>query len=262
MWIRRPTQGYDSKAASEPYCALHLLWKDDAAPIYIMDNHRAALWCWMNSLRREDRYTFFHLDFHWDLSGYGVDFTPLEARFDEVRSDLEAFDKLEPPAGNPFGHRMLTYENYIRPFFQLFANADAAHFGACQSGDTQANYLCAAPAISKAHRASELLDRFPQLLANATSRTIINVDLDLFDAAPDPEESGTSDDPPIEAARIAPLFAAIRKHLHNAHAVTIALSPECMRGWDDARRACGTACDALEIENPFAHLDFASGPRT
>src|SRR5665213_707135 len=33
---------------------------------YIMDNHRAALWCWLQELDKEKNYDFFHLDRHFD----------------------------------------------------------------------------------------------------------------------------------------------------------------------------------------------------
>jgi len=48
----------------DPVEGLSFLWQEDK--IYIMDNHRAALWCWIHSIRPNIKYSIFHIDAHHD----------------------------------------------------------------------------------------------------------------------------------------------------------------------------------------------------
>lgn len=49
------------------------VWKTNNFPIYIMDNHRAALWCWMQEIQQSDKkISLLHIDAHADLSRKGL----------------------------------------------------------------------------------------------------------------------------------------------------------------------------------------------
>ena len=45
----------------------NFLWK--FRNIYVMDNHRAALWCWMQEISAQHAYCAFHIDAHYDCAG-------------------------------------------------------------------------------------------------------------------------------------------------------------------------------------------------
>ena len=59
-WII-PFQGRNASLAHNQ----NLLWKTNN--IYIMDNHRAALWCWLQEINKSKKYNVFHLDKHSDM---------------------------------------------------------------------------------------------------------------------------------------------------------------------------------------------------
>lgn len=63
MWIRNIPNDYMSKDSG--VSNLNFLYKEDN--IYIMDNHLAAGWCWLQELQPKTSYNFFHLDRHADL---------------------------------------------------------------------------------------------------------------------------------------------------------------------------------------------------
>lgn len=42
----------------------NFLWKRQN--VYVMDNHRAALWCWLQHIDPKQRYSLFHVDQHYD----------------------------------------------------------------------------------------------------------------------------------------------------------------------------------------------------
>jgi UPF0489 domain len=45
----------------------NFLWRHGS--IYVMDNHRAALWCWLKELNLKAPHSFFHIDRHFDCLG-------------------------------------------------------------------------------------------------------------------------------------------------------------------------------------------------
>jgi hypothetical protein len=46
------------------YFEQNFLWRQDS--IYVMDNHRAALWCWLQHLKPDTPHSLFHIDRHYD----------------------------------------------------------------------------------------------------------------------------------------------------------------------------------------------------
>ena len=65
-----------------------LLWHHDR--LYVMDNHRLALWCWWQHLKESARWTFVHVDRHYDA--LWLRFNPWrEGTTAEHHSSLDAF---------------------------------------------------------------------------------------------------------------------------------------------------------------------------
>ena len=70
MWKREVAEGYLDNLGKY-ITGLNFLWKSDNAPIYIMDNHLAAAWCWMQECNNDEKYNFIHIDQHADLGASG-----------------------------------------------------------------------------------------------------------------------------------------------------------------------------------------------
>src|SRR5687768_12090095 len=64
-------QNFESRATYNSE-AVSFLWRD-ARPIYIMDNHLAAAWCWSRHLHPTVEYNFLHVDAHYDLDCNEID---------------------------------------------------------------------------------------------------------------------------------------------------------------------------------------------
>ena len=45
----------------------NLLWQSEN--VYVMDNHRLALWCWMQHIE-EEQYDIVHIDEHYDCLSF------------------------------------------------------------------------------------------------------------------------------------------------------------------------------------------------
>lgn len=66
----------------------NFLWRRDR--LYVMDNHRLALWCWWQHLAESDRWSFLHIDRHYDSLWQKFDPWSKHTR-PEHRSSLHAF---------------------------------------------------------------------------------------------------------------------------------------------------------------------------
>lgn len=64
------------------------LWASDR--LYVMDNHRLALWCWWQHLKSSEWWTFHHVDRHFDALWERHNPWPTHTTAAH-RSDLEAF---------------------------------------------------------------------------------------------------------------------------------------------------------------------------
>src|SRR5436853_7864299 len=54
---------------------LNLLFVDGKS--YVMDNHLAAGWCWLQTINLKNKYNLFHIDRHYDL----MDLNDLEIEY-------------------------------------------------------------------------------------------------------------------------------------------------------------------------------------
>ena len=61
----------------------NFLW--NSGDVYIMDNHRAALWCWLQKIPLTQRVGLLHIDEHYDT---------LYSRIDEWKANLPALERL------------------------------------------------------------------------------------------------------------------------------------------------------------------------
>lgn len=50
-------------------CHLNFLWR--SGPLYVMDNHRVAAWCWFQHSGPDGNATVVHIDAHYDTAGAG-----------------------------------------------------------------------------------------------------------------------------------------------------------------------------------------------
>jgi len=79
--------------------AIHdnFLWRSDR--LYVMDNHRLALWCWWQHLDSEPQdWNFLHIDRHYDAQWQIA--RPWQDHYEQShRSDLAAFRSAKYPDG-------------------------------------------------------------------------------------------------------------------------------------------------------------------
>ncbi|WP_316826023.1 UPF0489 family protein [Pedobacter miscanthi] len=171
MWIKKPDQGNppDSGVYDVGFLFKH-------GNIYVMDNHAAAGWCWLNELDPKKDYNFFHIDRHFDL----IDNISRSFLRDLKISDLATIDQylaLKTDVGALMGSQVFRFDNYIMNIFHILPNffnnnIFATHRDGHVADAITINYY---PEITSLHS-----DLAYQVSQDSRHKWILNLDLDYF----------------------------------------------------------------------------------
>ncbi|MES2072317.1 MAG: UPF0489 family protein [Pseudomonadota bacterium] len=206
-----------------------------------MDNHRAALWCWLQELPKFDTVGLLHIDEHTDT----------------LLSRLKEWDEVLPPLDNLsideyLGHEFdsglghtptIQWDNYLSLFLNRYNDRlNKAIFATHGVGDK--------PIFNNLYNASswDLPKSIAYWIENDAEQWIINIDLDYFFCN---DASGGAvrlfSDEYIEK-----VFDAIRRCYDAGHVacLTICLTPDegYTGGWEPAEKLCSRVCEILGIQ--------------
>ncbi len=107
---------------------LNLLCKKNN--IYVMDNHVAALWCWLQEIETKEKYNVLHVDAHYDTMASRID-TWLEYLPNNIKelsiNDYLAVKFYDRDFKN--GYEVMRWDNYFPIFHRLYKdNINSYHF--------------------------------------------------------------------------------------------------------------------------------------
>lgn len=225
MWIKQLPPTYLHRRSE--MINLNGLWRNNN--IYVMDNHRAAAWCWLQTCNPSSKYNFLHIDQHGDLmldSSKGIWATYQKVITNPELSIDEYLMLRHQDSINALAFR---WDNYIRPIHGLLPNwFQHAFFAYTQNiaiEDYERNYENSLhkgfSGSAKRLCSSELMELLTQIPYMQSDKWIINLDLDYF-FAKIIKQNGDS-------------FIEEFAHLLNVcltqtQVLTIALSPSCCNG--------------------------------
>lgn len=189
--------------------------------LYLMDNHRLALWCWQNFFQEENnsdsQFNFLHIDAHEDAK-IDVD----KSWWKKIQGiSLDQFMNTLSPNGN---YKLFRWDNYLPVFVHesqklirksVFVTHDVGLAGYAHQRIKDYN----------------LLQDFSKLFVDEL-QWIINIDVDYFYA----KEYKTT--PLYDTIWINNFFCELKNHYDKGDIalITIALSPECCGSWDNAEK--------------------------
>ncbi len=205
----------------------HLLFKE--GNIYVMDNHRLALWCWLDALKENPEafsgINLLHIDAHPDMSETALTETKIN---DQVLLSLSLQDYREI-LQDEYNIPLIRWDNYLPLFLKYFPNTIKIHntFSATHKmGSTKTLGTDLLP-----HELIKFMNNYltDKLFLNDLP-WIVNLDLDYFFTA-QPEKLVMFSDEYLET-----IAATIKHGLETKKilALTIALSPECSGSWEKA----------------------------
>lgn len=225
----------------------NFLWRDGST--YIMDNHRAAAWCWLREICRSGAYKLFHIDAHYDCA--------CERFFQEVgqviASDMgslsiEDYLALKCPWGKKT-RLAIAHDNYLSLFLALYGRlVKQCMLATHHEGESPfCNQI-----VVRAGTHLEPVDPWRLLRrVNAILEPglpwIVNLDLDYFFCLHHGE-----DDPGMMFAEayVTSLFRTIADALDAGRicVLTVCLSPDFCGGWPAAEGLCAKLCETLHID--------------
>ena len=213
---------------------LNFLWKQDN--VFIMDNHRAALWCWMDCLKREKELSLFHVDRHFDALFSDKDYRHFPH---DSFEDMTIEDYLACGYENDFFSvtPLFRWDNYLGLFIERYKDkiSDWA-FATHGKG--------AAPK-SIGYAAYEPWE-FPSAIGELTGNWIFNLDLDYFFSRMTNGEMGRL----FTDEYVSGWGVALRKAIDAdvIKTLTISLSPECAAGWSGSEQVLQVLLRGLDIK--------------
>ena len=229
MWIIKLPADYYEKMS---FCYGNVfLWQ--SGKVFVMDNHMAALWCWLQTCDPNKKYNFMHIDRHYDM---------LECFYDE---DLEPVRNNPHISFNEFIHLkrkdgkcvVFRWDNYIRAGQVLFPEWFHTNIFLTQGEGDIGKTWGHKPMIIRKENPLFIEWYIKQYIEDPDKCLdgfegndyklpwIVNLDLDVFYTI-DSHIQLFSDEYIKRVAEI------LQNNLNNIAALTIAISPDCLGGED------------------------------
>lgn len=202
------------------------LWHGDN--VFVMDNHKSALWCWMQMCNPNEQYNFMHIDKHYDMldcykSADLVKLYPTMS-FDEYCS-----------AERDDGYKLMRWDNFIRAGFEKFPQwFNSAIFVTQKVGDigtwrkNKLRFQEECP-MDMNWVVGQYIEETSEGLSGITDgcadkKWIVSFDLDVFFSSCDDKVLIFSD----EYIRL--IARKLQRAMSNIQVLTIAISPDCLPG--------------------------------
>ncbi|MCK4293186.1 MAG: UPF0489 family protein [Planctomycetes bacterium] len=214
----------------------NFLWRQQS--VYIMDNHRAALWCWLKHRKQGRKYNLFHIDRHYDTLNASIgkrQSQSLDLREISI-GDYLAIDERTPSGAFP----LIRWDNYLSLFLELHGDSvEQCIFATHEEGDE--------PNCADWNKAPfwDIPDNLEFWLSQSSNKWIFNIDLDFFFCD---YKGGYRRMLADEYANA--IFDVVHKNCQNETitVLTIALSPGFCGGWEPAEHLCQQLCDVMGLQ--------------
>jgi hypothetical protein len=205
-----------------------------------MDNHRAALWCWLQILDLNQSHSIIHIDRHADT---------LQSRLDEWLKnlppswDLSIEEYLDHSYETELGAmRLFGWDNYLSIYFAVFGDAVGRCLFATHGDGDKPNH-------SNIQQAElwTLPENLDYWLEECHSPWIVNIDLDYFFYSN--EDSAHL---MVSEVYLKTCFEKLKKKMNDGvvAVTTICLTPDeqFTGGWNPSAQLAEKICTYLEID--------------
>ncbi len=216
------------------YYDLNFLW--NKGNVYIMDNHRAAMWCWLQEIKNHKKYDLFHLDRHFDTLYSNID-SWLEALPELQNLDITEYLDIKD---NLYDAPLIRYDNYLSIFLEKYSSVlSSCWFSTYSEGDVPRGAGIQFP------QPKVLPSSLEFWLKESPNKWIINLDIDLF-FCEDPIDGKMK----LHSDEFIQVIGEILKSQNESgkiEVITIALSPEWCGNWEQAEKACKLLTNSMGI---------------
>lgn len=227
----------------------NFLWRH--GNLYVMDNHRLALWCWWQHLHESPFWGFTHVDRHYDALWQGTNPWPTHAKA-EHRTDLESFRAATfRSSTDAMDFELYRWDTITSALWSLHAEQlRDIHFATAGEGDF--------PLIPRANhvgpwKVPRLLQYLAEPVDHLSFPEILDLDIDYFSQA----DHGGPFGRVFSDEYIGEIGRAVATGLECGRfgVITIALSPETTGSW----RLAEELLSVLLAPMPRLYEEFAAG---
>lgn len=150
----------------------NFLWRSGS--IYIMDNHRAALWCWLQHIKTTSKYNLLHIDAHYDCLNSRLNEWLQALPADIGKYTLDKYLGLSYTAADSMSNiPIIRFDNYLSIFLRRYSsNINECVFA------THGNGVKPEWANTRELSCSKLIGGTTWSLEQ--SQWIVNIDVDYF----------------------------------------------------------------------------------
>lgn len=222
-----------SKSVSTDIKDNFLIQKDN---IFVMDNHRLALWSWLQCVDLKNKYNLIHIDAHPDLSMNGIEsFKSLNKMIHNLSLDEYRTIKQED-----IQIPIFRWDNYLQFFLKYYSENILETYSFTHKLGSSEKLK---HDFSDIHLLREMEAIFSQKRFVNDAKWILNLDLDFFLASQPHKVLMYSENYLNE------LFKSIKLGLDNnmIEVFTIAFSPECCGSWENAEAIYRILNDSLKL---------------
>lgn len=222
------------KSTSTDIADNFLIQKDN---IFVMDNHRLALWSWLQILDLNKKYNLLHIDAHPDLSEQGVQYwsqkpTPIhKLSLEEYRTTLQKDINIP----------IFRWDNYMQFFLKYYSNniLETMSFTHKLGSNSKLN-----KDFADIHLIRECEGIFSQSKFINEDKWIVNLDLDFFFTSQPQKLLMYSDE------FLSNFCKSIKLGLDSnmIEVLTIAFSPECCGSWEKSELIFEKINKALSLD--------------
>jgi len=218
----------------------NFLWKQGNA--YVMDNHRAALWCWLNEMNLNEPHSMIHIDRHYDALGSRIEewLRHLPAWKGSISDYLEKSCKSEVFGGQNIP--VIRWDNYLSIYLKEFgAHLENLHLLTHDDGDK--------PDWEGAFHEEiwHLPSNFSYWLNQGEVPWVVNIDLDYFFY-----ESSREPRIMVSDGFLDELFEAISESFEKGRigVLTVCLTPDppFTSGWGETEKLAARLLKKLGLE--------------
>lgn len=203
---------------------------------YVMDNHRAALWCWLRHMEPGKSYGLLHVDRHYDAVIPTRDLDKLRS-LDLSGLDLDEY--LQASSDEEFltSVPLIRWDNYIGVLMALMP-------------DTIHDWAFATHGQGARPDTVEIFEmqpwQLPMLDLTQGGPWLVNLDADYFFYKGPDRTMRPMFSPDYMDGMLAPVRAAM--DAGEVAALTISLSPECAGGWEGSEAMAGEITRRLGLD--------------
>jgi len=213
--------------------------------VYLMDNHRLALWCFLQKLNESDfaqKINIMHIDAHPDLAEVSVDDLKTLAQLLKNHT-LESYMNFKKEGDHT---PLIKFDNYLTLFFELFKSN--IHLNQTVSFTQKMGSMKRLSFdLTPIYLLKELEDRAEDKIFYNLDPWIINLDLDYFLSSQPHKILMYSEDYLFKIGQL------LRRGLEQKtiSLLTIAFSPECCGGYENALKCFRHINRGLKFNEKF-----------